>query len=36
MNNFFNRIKNTKCFINNIYHHNNIYSKIMGAGQYFS
>ena len=28
---------NTKCFINsNIYHHNNIYSKIIGARQYFS
>ena len=37
MNNFFNRIMNTKCFINsNIYRHNNIDSKMIGACQYFS
>ena len=37
MNNFFNRIMNTKCFINsNIYRHNNIYSKMIGACHYFS
>ena len=37
MNNYFNQFMNTKCFINsNIYHHNDIYSKIIGASQYFS